>query len=207
MQTLNVTGNINADCEISGSDALALVKYFTPTAWPLCGSLLNGTVWNGCGLNMICSGNLSTDKCMPPSGLTALDVDMNGYVSLSDLNILMSFVARRTNLLSNITIQTPGNLDELSIFMQFISADMTWPSSAAMFVQVELGVSTNDHWTCTSGMPLTPSSNGVVIDAVFIGNGSWNVRASNFSKTLRDLGVIIMSQTTSSGSTFTNVML
>ena len=50
---LNITGNINSNCEISGADALALVKYLTPKVWPLCGTLVHRTVWNGCGLNML----------------------------------------------------------------------------------------------------------------------------------------------------------
>jgi len=132
---------------------------------------------------------------------------MNGHVSLSDLNILMSFITRRTNLLSNMTIQLPGNINELSILMQFINSDMTWPSPASTSIRVELGHVANESWTCVSSMTSTPSLNGVVFDAMFLGNGSWTVRASNFSRSLINLGVVIVSQTTSSGSFFTNVMI
>jgi hypothetical protein len=203
-KTLNVTGNINADCEISGADALALVKYFTPSQWPLCGILLSGTIWSGCGLNMICSGNASSDKCLPPSGSSILDVDMNGIVSLSDLNILMSFITKRTSLLTNVTILTPGN-NELSVLVQFINSDMTRPSANTTLLFVELGLVSYERWTCSSSMPSISSLNGFVFDGLFQGDGAWIVRVSNFSRTLTNLGVVVVIQTNSSGRVFKNV--
>ncbi len=121
---------------------------------------------------MICSGNTSSDKCVPPLGTSFVDIDMNGYVSLSDLNILTSFITGRTSLLSNITIQTPGNINELSILMQFVNADMTRPSAATTTIYLELGRIGDDPWICDSIMAKTQSLNGFVFVAVFVGNGS-----------------------------------